>query len=54
MFFYKVRHESIDVNNPDEKLHVLIWYQFFKLFKDYFNSSKKQVKDPLRINKLIQ
>ena len=29
MFCYKVHHENIDVNNPDEKLHVLICYQFF-------------------------
>ena len=31
MVCYKVHHETIDVNNPDEKLHVLICYQFFSI-----------------------
>ena len=51
---FKVHHKSIDVNNPDEKLHILICYQFFNCFKDNFNTSKKQVQDPFHIDKLIQ
>ena len=54
IFYHKLNRESIDVNNPDQNLHILICYQFFKLFKDYFNTYKKQVQDPLRIDKLIQ
>ena len=29
-FCYKVKNENIDVNNQDEKSHILICYQLFQ------------------------